>query len=40
VRVAWQGRELLVEQQGAAGLSQGAPVRLDMAPEQCAWVRV
>ena len=40
VRVTWQGRELLVEQQGAAGLSQGAPVRLDMAPEQCAWVRV
>ncbi|PJM89925.1 ABC transporter ATP-binding protein [Achromobacter ruhlandii] len=40
VRVDWRGRELLVEQQGAAGLSQGAPVRLDMAPEQCAWVRV
>jgi len=40
LRVDWQGRELLVEQQGAAGLSQGAPVRLDMEPGQCAWVRV
>ena len=40
LRVDWQGRELLVEQHGAAGLSQGAPVRLDMEPDQCAWVRV
>ncbi len=40
LRVDWQGRELLVEQHGAAGLSQGAPVRLDMEPGQCAWVRV
>ncbi len=40
LRVDWQGRELLVEQHGAAGLSKGAPVRLDMEPAQCAWVRV
>ena len=40
LRIAWQGRELLVEQHGATGLSRGAPVRLDMEPGQCAWVSV
>ncbi|MEN4917182.1 ABC transporter ATP-binding protein [Achromobacter spanius] len=38
LRVAWMGRELMVEQHGAAGLSQGAPVRLAAEPGLCAWV--
>jgi iron(III) transport system ATP-binding protein len=40
LRIAWRGRELVVEQHGAAGLSRGAPVRLDAEPDQCAWVSV
>mgnify|MGYP001637575457 CR=1 FL=1 len=40
LRIAWLGRELVVELHGAAGLSRGAPVRLDMEPGQCAWVSV
>ena len=40
LRVAWLGRELVVEQHGAAGLSRGAAVRLDMEPGHCAWVAV
>lgn len=38
LRVAWLGRELVVEQQGAAGLSRGAAVRLETDPALCAWV--
>ncbi|EHK68331.1 ABC transporter ATP-binding protein [Achromobacter arsenitoxydans] len=38
LRVAWMGRELTVEQHGAAGLSRGAPVRLAAEPGLCAWV--
>lgn len=38
VRVAWKGRELMVEQRGATGLSRGAPVSLALEPGQCAWV--
>ncbi len=38
VRVAWKGRELMVEQRGAAGLSRGAPVSLALEPGLCAWV--
>ncbi len=38
LRVTWMGRELTVEQHGAAGLSRGAPVRLAAEPGLCAWV--
>ncbi|QVQ25487.1 ABC transporter ATP-binding protein [Achromobacter deleyi] len=38
LRVAWMGRELTVEQHGAAGLSRGAPVSLAIEPGHCAWV--
>ena len=38
LRIAWMGRELTVEQHGAAGLSRGAPVSLAIEPGHCAWV--